>query len=127
MKEKHLVKFSTVGALNTVVDLIVFTAVLNLNSVPAYIAQGAGYGAGMLNSFIMNKLWTFKKFDTGSGLAGEVLRFFTVNALSLIISIIMMWLLADIIGVSSFVSKAVILVLTQFINYIGYSYWVFNN
>lgn len=126
MKGHFVVKFGTVGVLNTIVDIIVFTAILNLTPAPAYIAQGAGYGAGMLNSFVMNKMWTFRKFDTENSLAGEILRFFTVNAFSLAISMNVMRLLSDVLGISAIVSKSAVVILTQFINYTGYKFWVFN-
>jgi len=126
MKVNRILKFSTVGLINTLVDVAVFSMTANLMSVPAYAAQAAGYCAGMMNSFVMNKLWTFKKYKSDSALAQEILKFFTVNALSLAISVNAMWLLADTLKISYLISKALVLALTQAINYAGYKYWVFS-
>jgi len=125
LKENCILRFSTVGIANTIIDIAVFTAIVNLTSWPAYAAQCAGYAAGMINSFAMNKVWTFKRFDTGSSMVGEALRFFAVNAFSMVVSSSTMWMLTDIFGFSALISKSVILLLILVINYSGYRFWVF--
>lgn len=120
-----MLRFSAVGVVNTIVDASVFTVIVNLTSWPSYAAQCAGYTAGMFNSFIMNRIWTFRNFDTGSSIAGEALRFFAVNAFSMAASSAAMWLFTDVFKISAFLSKVGILLLTQIINYVGYRFWVF--
>ena len=126
MKGNYILRFSTVGVLNTLVDITVFAGIMSLTSWPAYAAQCVGYAAGMLSSFTLNKTWTFRGLDAGSSLAGEVFRFFTVNVFSMAVSSGTMWLFADIMGISALVSKAAVLALTLVINYAGYRFWVFN-
>jgi putative flippase GtrA len=56
------IKFGAVGVLNTGVDLglyFVLTRWLGLGSVPV-LAKSISYSAGILNSFIWNKTWTFR-------------------------------------------------------------------
>ncbi len=56
----HFVKFMLVGAVNFGVDIGVFTllhAVLGIDSVFASIVS---YSCGVINSFFLNKYWTFK-------------------------------------------------------------------
>ncbi|MGI6587028.1 MAG: GtrA family protein [Gracilibacteraceae bacterium] len=120
-----MLRFSAVGVVNTMVDASVFTVIVNLTSWPSYAAQCAGYAAGMFNSFIMNRIWTFRRFDAGS-ITGEALRFFAVNAFSMAASSAAMWLFTDVFKISAFLSKAGILLLTQIINYVGYRFWVFS-
>jgi len=125
LKGNYILRFSTVGIVNTIIDIAVFTVIVSLTSWPAYAAQCLGYAAGMLNSFAMNKVWTFRRFDAGSSMVGEALRFFAVNAFSMVVSSSTMWMLTDIIGFTALISKSVIILLTLVINYAGYRFWVF--
>jgi putative flippase GtrA len=58
-KYAQFIKFNIVGVLNTGVDFAVFTLLLGVN-VPYQAAQCVSYAAGTLNSFLLNKFWTFK-------------------------------------------------------------------
>jgi putative flippase GtrA len=56
------VKFGAVGVLNTGIDLglyFVFTRWLGLAALPV-AAKSLSYSAGILNSFLWNKFWTFQ-------------------------------------------------------------------
>jgi len=56
------VKFGAVGVLNTAIDLglyFVMTRWLGLGGAPV-LAKGISYSAGILNSFLWNRNWTFK-------------------------------------------------------------------
>jgi len=59
---KQAVKFGSVGVLNTFVDLalyFVLTRWLGLGGQPA-VAKAISYSVGVINSFILNRLWTFQ-------------------------------------------------------------------
>ena len=56
------VKFGAVGVLNTGIDLglyFVLTRWLGLGALPI-LAKSISYSAGILNSFLWNKFWTFQ-------------------------------------------------------------------
>lgn len=56
------IKFGAVGILNTGIDLglyFVLTRWLGLGALPV-LAKGLSYSAGIMNSFLWNKFWTFK-------------------------------------------------------------------
>jgi putative flippase GtrA len=64
---KQVVKFGIVGVINTGVDLGLYFALTHW--IPFFadqqvFAKGLSYSAGILNSFIWNRNWTFKS-DTG--------------------------------------------------------------
>lgn len=56
----QFVKYGLVGLLNTGITLAVIFILTKLFHVSDYIANAAGYVAGFVNSFLWNKLWTFK-------------------------------------------------------------------
>jgi putative flippase GtrA len=56
------IKFGAVGILNTGIDLglyFVLTRWLGLGSLPS-LAKAISFSAGILNSFLWNKFWTFQ-------------------------------------------------------------------
>jgi putative flippase GtrA len=62
IKKEELIKFikySLTGVMNTAVDFGVF-ALLTWLGLGMYISQVISYSAGILNSYIVNRSWTFK-------------------------------------------------------------------
>lgn len=55
---KHLQKYATVGVVNTILTLSVIFVLLKLNLSIA-VANASGYAAGIANSYLMNKRFTF--------------------------------------------------------------------
>ena len=59
---KQAAKFGSVGVLNTLLDLalyFVLTRWLGLGAQPA-VAKAISYSVGVINSFFMNRVWTFQ-------------------------------------------------------------------
>ena len=54
-----LARFGTVGAGNTLIDFVVFFLLTSLR-VPYLAAQLFSYSAGVANSYIWNRTWTFQ-------------------------------------------------------------------
>jgi len=57
----QFVKFNIVGILNTVVDFLVYTALTELLHLVYIPAKIISYTCGVVNSYIFNTSWTFKK------------------------------------------------------------------
>lgn len=75
----QFLRFGVVGVLNTATSYLVIRALAGLIGLPA--ASATGYVAGMVQSFILNRFWTFGATrPAGSGRwRGEALRFVAVN------------------------------------------------
>ena len=93
----QFVKFGLVGVINTLVDFLVFQ-VLNLLVGWTYLAQIAGYCCGIVNSYLWNSNWTFRDSRTHS--AREMLLFLIVNLASLGVSLGVMWLCRNALGIT---------------------------
>jgi len=102
---KQAGKFILVGILNTLIDL----GVLNLLIFITGIASGFGYSAfkgisfivAVINSYILNKFWTFKSAGGQPGLpaAGrEFGQFFIVSAIGFGINVGVASLVVNVIG-----------------------------
>jgi len=117
-----LVKFGMTGVMNTAVDFFVFM-LLSYVGVYTYLAQMISYSCGMLNSYIVNRSWTFKSRERF--LSPQLVRFVISNFLQMILSVLLMWLLITKCGMVKMVAKifatVIILLIGFFINRI----WVF--
>ncbi len=95
----QVVKFSTVGVLNSSIDLGVLNMLITLTGIP----QGLWFSAfksvsflvAVTNSYFWNKYWTFRATHTSS--FKEVLKFFMVNFVGFLINV----------SVASFVVNAI--------------------
>jgi putative flippase GtrA len=78
----QVVRFAVVGVSNTLVDALLYFALtrwLGLAALPI-LAKTISYGAGVLNSFYWNRVWTFRSHvANGTGL----LSFALINILAL--------------------------------------------
>ena len=130
----QIVRFGTVGVLNTVLDLLILNCLLWLfptnDPVVVVLFNSLAYALGAINSFLLNKYWTFgySKSITGR----EVSRFILTTALGIVCNDILLWLanilLRPLIVHSSLwvnASKLVSLAGTVLISYVGMRLWVF--
>nr|WP_026314570.1 GtrA family protein [Heyndrickxia acidiproducens] len=69
-------KFCLVGAANTLIDFAVFF-LLTFIHVPYLAAQACSYTAGMVNSYLLNRFWTFQVKKKAN--FKEAFRFMVIN------------------------------------------------
>ncbi|MCX7882389.1 MAG: GtrA family protein [Brevinematales bacterium] len=118
----EMIRFGIVGGINTMVDMGVFFLVVWMGS-PPEIAQVLGYSMGTVNSFLWNKNFTFR--DKESLDIGKIVRFLTVNLLSLALSVGALYGLL-LVGIALKRAKILVTVLTLLLNFLGYRVWVFS-
>lgn len=118
---RSFIIFGLVGIVNTGVDIGVF-ALLTWWQLPWLAAQVIAYGCGVMNSFLMNRKWTFRQH--GAFTKG-LLRFILLNLLTLGVTSACMMFLHEQLGVLLWVSKGAATVLGVFLNFIGSRWWVF--
>lgn len=124
LKHHSLIEFTRfllVGLLNTGIDVVLFF-LLTFAGIPYVAAQVFSYSCGTANSYVLNKVWTFR--SNGRSLP-EIARFISVNLASLGISIIFLTLLHDRLGWKLTVAKAGATVAALAVNFLGNKLWVF--
>jgi putative flippase GtrA len=122
-----VVRFVFVGCANFVVSFAAFYASYHYLPLGASSGRGAvanvvAYAAGMLNSFLLNRLWTFR---AEGPVAVHAMKFVLLNAATLAVSTAIVLLLVDWAG---FAPLAVWLPLTIAIltaHYLGMKHWAF--
>ena len=89
-----------------------------------FLAQTVSYAIGVVNSYLLNRLFTFRRVGKARPL--EFFRFLFINALSYLASLLALWLL-QYGGIDAVISKFFVILLTFGINFIGNKWFVFQN
>ncbi|GGJ09756.1 putative membrane protein YngA [Alicyclobacillus cellulosilyticus] len=114
-------RFACIGVLNTGVDWGVFFALAHGLRWPLWICQASAYAAGVANSYVWNRRFTFA---AGRFRPSEPLRFVSVNVCSLALSAAgLAWLTHE--KWPWYAAKAAVTVLTLAVNFAGSQWWVF--
>lgn len=119
---KRMVKYALVGGLNTGVDFAVFCVMVYGVGMVTIWAQVLSYSAGLLNSYLLNRKWTFQAKEQRRAL--EMLRFVIINILSFGAATILLLGLEK-WGTGSAFAKIASVALSFVVNYLGYRLWVF--
>ena len=131
---KQILRFALAGGLNTLVDLLILNSLLWLfptNYPGTLLAYNSlAYSIGAINSFLLNKYWTFgqKRPTTRAELA----RFALVTICGIAWSSIILWLASRVLHPFLFnttlwanASKLLAIGGTALISYLGMRLWVF--
>ncbi len=117
----RFVRFGITGAMNTLVDFstfFIFSGILG-----AYLAQVAAYTLATLNSYFVNRKWTFRK--DGAFEKQEFRKFLVVNFFSLTLSLLCLKLFYGFLNLPRLTSKILASGFTLPVNYLGSRLWVF--
>jgi putative flippase GtrA len=118
----QFLKFCLVGGLNTGIDFIVFT-LLHLAGLPYLAAQCISYSCGVLNSYLINRTWTFQ--SRGTSFQKEGLKFICLNLVSLLVTSGLLVLLHQYVQFPLTFSKIISTAAGVLLNYVGNRLWVF--
>ena len=130
----QILRFAIVGTLNTTIDVLTLNILLwrfpthNANLLLLY--SSIAYTLGALNSFGLNKYWTFKHRQMITG--GELVRFAIVNIAGFLCNDAIIWVTARILHpliasnlLWANASKLTALCGTMILSYLGMRLWVF--
>ncbi|MFA5871976.1 MAG: GtrA family protein [Parcubacteria group bacterium] len=132
----QIAKFGAVGAANFAVDIGILNLLIFISGVatgPAYtVFKIISFIFAVTNSYIWNKIWTFKKTDTKET-GKEFAQFITISIVGLILNALIASILVIVIGplggikakTWASISAAVASICVMAWNFIGYKFWVF--
>ncbi|MDV3428046.1 MAG: GtrA family protein [Bacillota bacterium] len=123
---KKITRFSIVGIFNTLIDFLMFTIFHEAFGAGYIISQIIGYSTGILNSFILNKKWTFEDKSCRKEAVNKLLQFILVNLITLIITLFFMNLLVKKVNVNVYAAKVFVTFIAQISNFLIYKLWIFN-
>ncbi|MED3448283.1 GtrA family protein [Bacillus velezensis] len=122
-KVKTAGRFCTVGVGNTLIDFGVFF-LLAACHVPYLPAQICSYSAGIINSYVWNRKWTFRVKRKADG--KEIMRFLMINLAASGITFLLIYAFQK-GGCSLLVSKFAATIGGMMMNFIGNRIWVFGD
>ena len=129
---KRFVKFSIVGAINFSIDFFILNLLSFITGVNKgiFVAgfSGVSFLIANINSYYLNKKWTFKNSNNGSNYKA----FLVVSILGIAINISIIYVSTTLIQQNYFsdiiwlnISKIIATGLVMFFNYLGYKKFVF--
>lgn len=114
-------RFAVVGVINTAIDFFVFILLYYKLGIFLVGAHIFGFLVATINSYIMNKFWTFGEKEPTS--LKQFSTFLLVTTLALILSTIVIYIAAKFIP--AWLAKLVAIGITLVWNYIGMHLFVF--
>ncbi len=131
----QLLRFGLVGCVNTLIDVLLLNCLLWIwpvqhNTALLLLANSFAYAFGALNSFVLNRYWTFQR--SGRITLREVERFSLTTVVALVCNDLFLWLLNGALHPSQIspalwtnISKVGAIGCTVLISYLGMRLWVF--
>jgi putative flippase GtrA len=119
----QFVKFGVVGILNTAVQFVVFIALFRWLNIPMMVASGLGYTAGIVNSYLINRVWTFQVKEKKQ--AGEFFRFVAVNIVAMGVNLGTLKALVFYGGLLPEIAQVLAIGSSLVVNFAGNKWWTF--
>jgi putative flippase GtrA len=119
---EQLVKFCLVGATGYVVNLAVYTVLLELAGFHYLPAAIGSFLVAVTNNYLWNRAWTFRHQRGHVVLQGA--RFLLVSTLALGANLLVLHLLVR-AGLGEVVAQAIAIVLVTPVNFVGNKLWSF--
>ena len=120
-----LYKFGMVGVMNTAVDFLVYTVLVSVLGWGLYVSQVISYSCGMLNSYVINRKWTF---STKNGFfSWELVRFILLNLSMMLLGMAIIWFCTQQLMLHKLVAKLISTVLVLVVNFLVSNFWVFRS
>ncbi len=121
---EQLGKFVVVGASGYVVNLVVYTILLDRAGLYYLVAAVGSFLVAVANNYALNRLWTFR--DERGHVGAQGWRFLVVSTISLGANLVVLHVLVS-AGLGQIVAQAVAIVLVTPLNFIGNKLWSFRS
>lgn len=123
----QITKFCIVGTINASVDFFVYLSLTRLFEfwqARLTLATIAAFIVANLNSYVMNKNWTFKNRDKEH--LQQYSKFLLIGSIGLLINAILFSLFTHYCQIYDIYSKVIVAIIILFWNYFTNKYWTFN-
>jgi len=117
-------KFGLVGILNTIVGLSTIFICMKLLHISYISSNIIGYSLGLINSFIFNKLWTFKSTKSAKK---EIIPFIFIFAISYFFQLIILILMKEYMSINVDLAQIISTVFYTIINFFGNRIYTFSH
>ena len=102
---RQFVKYGLVGASNTIVNFVVYSIGVTIG-IHYLIALVLGYAVGALNSYLLNRHWTFRAGHIAHTTAGT--RFALVTSAAIALNVALLYVLVHHAGIAKTPAQAIL-------------------
>ena len=128
MKNKFTIlqffKFAIVGVSNTLITAIVIWLLLNVWNFSAYFSNVIGYIAGLVNSFVWNRQWTF---NSKTPLSNTFYKFLLTFAISYVFQLGNLYLLLNFTALDPYLCQLISIIVYTIINFTLNKFYTFKS
>jgi dolichol-phosphate mannosyltransferase len=118
----QLIKFCAVGVSGYVVNLAIYTLLLDVVGLHYISAAVGSFLVAVTNNYAWNRLWTFR--EQRGGVAYQGMRFLIVSTVALLANLAVLHGLVT-LGLGEVVAQAIAIVLVTPVNFVGNKLWSF--
>jgi len=112
---RQFFRFGVTGFVNLGVDFCLFAVLLYVFEAHLILANTVGYLTGVLNSFLMNRYWTFSEAPSERAMGHQFSLFLLFNLIGLGLSNLTVWFLSE--PFNPIVAKIAAVILVFFWNF----------
>ncbi|EKE01873.1 MAG: GtrA family protein [uncultured bacterium] len=123
----QLSRFLLTGSVSTAVNYGVFFAMAYGLHIHYIVASMVGYMTGLGVGYVLNRNWTFSTHKAMTKLHNELGLYIGVNVTSLILSLLLLQILVDWVGLPAWFSNIMAIGLSTTTNFIGLKFIVFKH
>ena len=116
-------RFLLVGVGNTLAGLVIIF-VAKAIGIGDVMANAAGYGAGLVLSFVLNKRWTFRH---DGPVFSTLVRFIVVIGLAYVANLAFVLGAISVLGINSYIAQALGIPVYTAVAYLGSRWYVFSD
>jgi dolichol-phosphate mannosyltransferase len=118
-------KFGVVGAIGTVINLIVLYSFTEYLGIYYMISAIAAFVVAATSNFIFNKIWTFREVLAES-IIKKYVKFFIVSVIALVVNLLLLYTFTEFLGLYYIISQIIAIIITFLINFAGNKIWTFS-
>ncbi|UUZ83056.1 GtrA family protein [Paenibacillus sp. P26] len=115
--------FILVGCANTLVGYSIYAICLLFFEINYILSLFISHIVGVLNSYILNRLLTFKEFNGNT--FHSISKFISVYVITFLVNLSVLFFLVHIMNFDKVISQVVALFLTTCISFVGHKFWSF--
>ena len=120
---KQAIKYGVVGVINTLITAVVIWVMMKLLGCSDVVSNVVGYIAGVLNSFIWNKKWTFKSTEKWMGSA---IRFGIVFGICYLLQLgLLVFVLNPYLAIDPYYNQLIAMAFYTAINFVMNKFYTF--
>lgn len=120
---KQAIKYGVVGVINTLITAVVIWIMMKLLGCSDVVSNVVGYLAGVLNSFIWNKMWTFK---SSAKWIGSAIRFGVVFGICYLLQLgLLVFVLTPYLDIDPYYNQLIAMAFYTMINFVMNKFYTF--